>query len=204
MVGENLEIIINFLWQLVTLKHQHIFFSSGWDIYFVIWPFGLLGCHFCLIPYDPCCLRQTFDPLVPKRCRIQESCHRYVQEYNPSAVYTLTSSSDILFHHLPLVPYVMSLMWETSWSSYDGLSPVNSCWHQLLIQEIDLEIPFSTLELTCLNGKFFAPDDQLTSSVVDWTIPRVFDFNSFLHTSWIVLGSNLRTIGIIGGFSHAC
>ena len=50
---------------------------------------------------------------------------------------------------------------------------------QLIIQEIDLEIPFGTLELACLNGKFFAPDGRLSSLVIDWVIPRVFDFSSF-------------------------
>jgi len=46
-----------------------------------------------------------------------------------------------------------------------------SCQHKLIIQETDLEIPFGTLELACLNGKFFAPDDRLSSLVIDWVIP---------------------------------
>ena len=57
---------------------------------------------------------------------------------------------------------------------------VVSCRHHLIIQEIDLEIPFGTLELACLNGKFFKPNGRLSSLVVDWVIPRVFDFSSFL------------------------
>ena len=51
------------------------------------------------------------------------------------------------------------------------LRRVVSCQLQLIIQEIDLEIPFGTLELAFLNGKFFAPDDRLSSLVVDWVIP---------------------------------
>jgi len=33
MVGENSEVIIGYLRQLVTLEHQQFFFLSGWDIH---------------------------------------------------------------------------------------------------------------------------------------------------------------------------
>jgi len=84
------------------------------------------GLPFCLIPSDPCCLHQASNPLVPKCCHIPESCRRYVQEYNLFAVHTLTSSSNALFHHLPLVPCLASLMGERLWPSCDGSPPVDT------------------------------------------------------------------------------
>jgi len=47
MVGENLEVIIGYLWQLVTFEHRHFFFLSSWDILTSSLAFpGFLGCHF--------------------------------------------------------------------------------------------------------------------------------------------------------------
>ena len=45
----------------------------------------------------------------------------------------------------------------------------------------------STLELACLNGKFFALDNKFTSLAFDWVISRVFNFSSCIHIPWIVL-----------------
>ena len=63
------------------------------------------------------------------------------------------------------------------------LQRIVSYRRQLIIHEIDLEIPFGTLELACLNGKFFALDDRISSLVVDWVFPRVFEFSSFFALS---------------------
>jgi len=132
--GGNLEVVIGYLWQLVTLEHWHFCFLSGLDIHTS--SFGLLGFGFpfSLIPFDLCCLHQASDPLVPECCHPLESCRRHVQEYNHSAVHILTSSSDTLFHHLPLVPYLVSLMGETLWPSCDGSSlfDINSLSKRLI------------------------------------------------------------------------
>ena len=89
------------------------------------------------------------------------------------------------------------------------LRRVVSCRHKLIIQEIDLEIPFGTLELACLNGKFFAPDGRLSSLVVDWVIPRVFPFSSSfkLHglcwtIPWEPLALLVVSLALVNGFHH--
>lgn len=84
-----------------------------------------------------------------------------------------------------------------------------SCRIQLIIQEIYLEIPFGTLELACLNGKFFTPDNRLTSLVVDWVIPRVFDFISFFilrglywTVPWEPLALSVVSLALVNGLHH--
>ena len=126
MVGENLEVSIGYLRQLVTLEHRTFaFFRVGISMHchLAFWHFGL---PFSLIPSYPCCLHQASNPLVPECCHPPKSCRRHVQEYNPSVVHILTSSSNTLLHCLPLVPYLVSLMRETSWPSCDGSSPVDA------------------------------------------------------------------------------
>ena len=85
--------------QRVTLEHDTLLLSCRvWDILTSSLALWDLGSSFCLIPFDPYCLYMTFDPLVPKCYLILESFPQYVQELNPSVVYTLTSSSNSLFH----------------------------------------------------------------------------------------------------------
>lgn len=69
--------------------------------------------------------------------------------------------------------------------------------------------PFGTLQLACLNGKFFTPDGQLTSLVTDWVIPGVFNFNScftlrglYWIVPWEPLALSMVPLVLVNGLHH--
>lgn len=123
----------------------------------------------------------TTDPMDPKAAKlivVSPICSRVV----------------LLQLHLPLILCIiqnhfassrlMLMMWDWLWPSFD-----TTAFHriQLIIREVDQEIPFDTLELACPNGKFFALDDKFTSLAFDRVISWVFDFSSSIHILWIML-----------------
>ena len=67
---------------------------------------------------------------------------------------------------------------------------------------LQLEI-VSTLKSACINGRFLAFDVSFHHWLAIEGFHEMFDIDSFIHISWIVLGT-LRTIDITGGLSHTC
>lgn len=163
-------------WESICLSSNYIIFSS--------WP--LILCW-------------------AKCCQSPESCHRYVQEKSHLhfklllPYFTFLQQSWITLTNSTKVICFVSMVWETLWPSFNGSLPVNS---NSLSRKVISKLPFSTLELACLNGWFFAFDDRFMSLAFNRMILQVFDFNFPVHTRGLCC-CNLRAIAIIGGFSRA-
>ena len=118
MVGENLEVVIGYLRQLVILERRHFCFLLGWDIHTSSFGLPQVRLSFFSIPSSPCCFHQAFDPLVSKCYHIPKSCHRHVQEYNPSAVlhpylllwYSVSPSTTCFLSHVVDGGNIMALL----------------------------------------------------------------------------------------------
>ena len=74
----------------------------------------------------------------------------------------------------------MSLMWDSSWSSFDETF---SRRHQLIIWEIVLETIFSTLRSVCLNDMFSRSRHRFTSLTFDrWNQLGVRHIDIYSHS----------------------
>ena len=154
---------------------------SGWDIllYIIDHP----GFEPFIFAFHPISTMSPW-PLISwiQKLLNFQLCHRYVQESSfCSYTYLCFSvSSKIILH--PLI-----LCWwcgiHYGPPSTRSLSVDTSSLSRKFIERL----PPSTLELACLNGKFFALDDKFTSLTFDRVILRMFNFSSGIHIQWIVL-----------------
>ena len=147
----------------------------------------------------------NFDPLVPKCfhiCRVINMFKSLIllqfSPLHPPLILCFIHLHFVSLSHVVDVGNIMALL---QW--------ITSCRHQLIIQGVDLEIPFSTLELACLNDKFFVLDDWLSSLVVVCVIPRVFNFSSFFTlcglywtVPWEPLALLVVSLALVNGLHH--
>ena len=127
-----------------------------------------------------CLVTMTFDPLMSNTAKsivVSFICSREVGlcKYQPSSV-----SHMVLIHNKTLCSSV-SCRWCGNHYGPPSIM-VTSYRLQLIIQEVGLETPYGTLEPACLNGRFVAVDERITSLASDRVILRVFDVNSFIRT----------------------
>lgn len=179
MLGENLEICQS-RWQL-TLEHDTLCFVSVWDILICIvelprfvpfiFSFHLVS---ATLSWPLILWIQNFPNF--------QLCRQYVQKFSfCSYTYLYFSvSSKIILH--PLISHLWCGIHYGSPSTWSLSIDINSLFKKLIEK-----LPFITLELAFLNGKFFTLDDKFTSLAFDKPISWVFDFSFCIHIPWIVL-----------------
>ena len=149
-----------------------------------------------------CLVAMTSDPLMSNTAKSIVVPFIFSREvdlckYRPSSV-----SHMILIHNKTLCSSV-SCRWCGNHYGPPSIK-VTSCRHQLIIQEVDLETPYGTLEPACLNGRFVAFDHEvfiigLWSSDSTSVRRQLIDSHAVDYTC-----STLRAIVIIGGSSRVC
>ena len=92
--------------------------------------------------------------------------------------------SSTILEHTYLLYYILCfvlMIWDSLWSSFDGSLPIDfsSLFRKMIFS--------STLDLTCLNYKFFAFNDRFTSLTFDWIIPLLFDFHLIIDIHGLCL-----------------
>ena len=156
----------------LTLEHDTFYFVSGWDILLFIIDFPGLGCSFFPSTWS---LPRHHDHQShgSESFQTPELCHQYVQALVPLQLHLLLILCTIWNHFYPFAlcrwcgihhgpPSTRSL--PVDFSSLSG--------------KFAERLPFSTLELTCPNGKFFTLDDKFSSLSFVRVTSRVFNFSS--------------------------
>lgn len=139
--------VVSFSWT------QHSSTSSPWLVGWLI--FLSFGYHTVfrdsILVFGQCCQLHSMSPVCSSE---------FIQLIST----TILLSLHFMFSFLDLAPYMIhsdhsvSIMIPISccwWGIYQGLLWwVTSCWHQHIIQEVDLETPLGALRLVYINGKF--------------------------------------------------
>lgn len=136
-------------------------FVFGWSILPLIWLF-----HLIIMTLGP-----MLSLMLPHSGVVSRICSRNVQ----SIVLSLYNIW-VIVKVLKIIPLYSLFRVDDEGIIMTLLRWVTSYRLQLIIQGDNLETPFSTLELACLNCKFFASDNKFSSLAFDQLISWVFDF----------------------------